>query len=303
MSHEIYRNSTQFVYLDIYGDTADPGSVSATISNEFTETVAPEGPDTTSVPGAERWAVTIGFAHTQDVGEIKVVWEVTIDGNSATKTDYFDVVVPLISLSDIRNEISANPVEMTDDQLARVESKVRSFIESYTNQQFAPKHETLLVRTESPAITLPKRLLRLHTDSVINSYPYRIENDGWVLNLLTPSYVEYPGVIYPPPAYDIKRDAFEVYSRSPRRYKTDRTVQIDGYWGWDRVPVPVQEAAYLLVQDFLSNDSIYRDKYLTSMTAADWRIQFNSGAWRGTGNARADQLLMNYVVQGGWAVV
>jgi hypothetical protein len=39
------------------------------------------------------------------------------------------------------------------------------------------------------------------------------------------------------------------------------------------------------------------------MTAADWRIQFYSGAYLRTGNVRADQLLADYVVTRGWGVI
>jgi hypothetical protein len=78
---------------------------------------------------------------------------------------------------------------------------------------------------------------------------------------------------------------------------------ITGTWGWKFVPSEVKEAARLLVNDFASGDTIYRDRYLTSMTAADWRIQFNSGAFAKTGNVRADQLLSNYVLTRGWAVI
>ena len=65
----------------------------------------------------------------------------------------------------------------------------------------------------------------------------------------------------------------------------------------------VKEAAKLLVNDYACAEQTYRDRYLTSMTAADWRIQFHSGAFLKTGNVRADQLLRDFVLKGGWAVI
>jgi hypothetical protein len=78
---------------------------------------------------------------------------------------------------------------------------------------------------------------------------------------------------------------------------------ISGQWGWNSVPAAVQEAAALLAHDYACADVLYRDRYLTSMTAADWRIQFNAGAFSDTGNVRANQLLEEYVIKNNWVAI
>jgi len=88
-----------------------------------------------------------------------------------------------------------------------------------------------------------------------------------------------------------------------QEFKEGVIYPISGVWGYEAVPESVKEAARLLVNDYACADSQYRDRYLTSMTAADWRIQFNSGAFVRTGNVRADQLLSEYVTTRGWGVI
>jgi hypothetical protein len=85
-------------------------------------------------------------------------------------------------------------------------------------------------------------------------------------------------------------------------WKDDYKFAIRGDWGYKSVPTAVQEAAKLLVNDYGCSEAVYRDRYLESIKAADWRLQFSSQAWEHTGNARADQLLSEFVLLD-WAVV
>ncbi len=84
--------------------------------------------------------------------------------------------------------------------------------------------------------------------------------------------------------------------------KNDYPFEITGDWGYKSVPAPVKEAARLLVNDYACSEQLYRDRYLESIKAADWRLQFSSRAWEYTGNVRADQLLSEYVILD-WAVI
>lgn len=85
-------------------------------------------------------------------------------------------------------------------------------------------------------------------------------------------------------------------------WKNDYPFEITGDWGYKTVPAAVKEAAKLLVNDYACSESAYRDRYLESIKAADWRLQFSSRAWEATGNARADYLLSEYVILD-WAVI
>lgn len=85
-------------------------------------------------------------------------------------------------------------------------------------------------------------------------------------------------------------------------WKNDYPFEITGNWGYKTIPANVKEAAKILVNDYACGEIAYRDRYLESIKAADWRLQFSSRAWEYTGNVRADQLLAEYVLLD-WAVI
>jgi len=302
---DIYRNSTQFVYLDIYGGVADAPPTAVCVDEAGTTTdLTVQGPETTT-DNAQRWTATIPLTLTQNVGELTVNWNFALDGVTATKTDYFDVIVPLADLATLRDELELGE-EVTDAQLARAERKVRNFIENFCGQAFVPTDETVTLKWDGENIMLPKRLISFTSSNPVLAVVPVIKGDGFVLNIpeltpdgypiVDPSYGDtYPtdssGIIIPP------------YLSRTGYYKQYKQITITGHWGWDRVPNNIQEAAFILVNDYLSPDQLYRDKYLTSLTSPDWRIQFHGSAFRRTGNARVDALLEDYVVKHLWRLI
>jgi hypothetical protein len=207
--------------------------------------------------------------------------------------------------------------EGTDVELRQVERAVRTAINAHTGQSFSNKVETKRVRgNDSNILPLPERLLEftgIGGNFFGNTSGLEVTGGGW--------YLTTGGDLGLPFIPSIRQDAWDINSgshlelpvpiRLPHwvRRSTGNTFyrnyhyEISGTWGWKSVPAEVREAAKLLVNDYACGDSIYRDRFLTSMTAADWRIQFNNRAFNGTGNARADQLLSGYILDRGWAVI
>lgn len=214
-----------------------------------------------------------------------------------------EVVTPILSPREIRD---IDPVVFADDaEVNKIERAVRHVINAYTGQEFGHYLGTLKATgSGGTAISMPRRLLDIThlNDEAISPAHISIEADGYILRHypwgVPPVKADYHGlhmhvggVIHNP--NDVRLATF----KSSRQYK------IKGRWGWETIPAPVKEAAKLLVNDYACADSQYRDRYLVSMTAADWRIQFHSGAYQRTGNVRADQLLSDFVVTRGWGVI
>ena len=258
----------------------------------------------TAVPD-EGYSAVLPLHLLQHDNDLKVYWTLTYLEPS-DDTEYtinrvtpVEVVTPILS----RAEILGVWDTATDEEVVMIEKAVRHIVQAYTGQEFGHFIGTETVKGDgSPALYLPRRLLSLETvNGAAVGTQFTIDPDGYILR-------HYPYGVPP-----VKADYFGLHMHtggvihnpnnvSLRNWKR-QTYAINGRWGWEEVPASVKEAAKLLVNDYACADSQYRDRYLTSMTAADWRIQFNSGAFLRTGNVRADQLLSDFVVTRGWGVI
>lgn len=290
---EIYRNSSQFIYLDIHNGSADDTPTAEVIIRDadpvpLTVIEINDGID----PNDQRWEAVLGFAQTQDVGELKVVWEFEVASQPAIKTDFYDVVVPLAEIDDVRTELGLGD-EFTDGQIIKAERQVRRMIESFTGQQFAPVEQTVFVNSSSDTyLNLPKRIISI--DSIETSrYPVtaeslQISHNGW--------YVIKHEPYFPSTVYVSRPMINDPYSEINRSWRNGEVIGITGTFGWERVPAPINEAALILIEERLCPETLYRDRYIKTMTAADFRFELDKGAYAGTGNVVADQILLQWRV-------
>lgn len=246
--------------------------------------------------------VTYVITYTEDVDYIVNDPEDNVPQTyTITKNVNVKVVTPILTKSEIR-DIDPDVFD-TDAEVVKIEKAVRHIIQAYTGQEFGHYLGTQTVRgTASKALFSPKRIIELQAvNGVFPAFKYQVDPDGYVIR-------HYPWGVPP-----VKADYHELHMHTggvihdPNNvrwaYWSNRSYELTGRFGWEEVPASVKEAAKLLVNDYACADSQYRDRYLTSMTAADWRIQFHSGAFVRTGNVRADQLLSDFVVTRGWGVI
>lgn len=295
---EIYRqtvNRISFEAPDADTNVTATGSLNG--DTPITLTVEP--------PVADSKMRYVTLPYVNDEGTVRVEWTMnnitTFNGpQSVTVSDTYDVVTPILSDDEIKE---IHPLA-TPPEIKRVEKAVRHIINAHTGQRFGRFVGVHEVKGNGTAVLqLPARLLSL---SEVNGEAagghYLIGAEGWTLQ-------HFPWGVPP-----IKADYYGLHQHrggvihNPNNVRLadflkSRTFAIDGVWGYEEIPAAVVEAAKLLVNDYACGDNAYRDRYLTSMTAADWRIQFHDGAFAKTGNVRADQLLSDYVLKRGWAVI
>jgi hypothetical protein len=243
---------------------------------------------------------------TQNDQDLKVEWSfnyVDVDGKTYLfkETTNVSIVTPILSLVTIIEILGSTT---TNSEAMAVERMVRHIISAHTGQNFGLLEGSKLVSGKGGnTIALPARLLELTkvNGMAVSSKPYRISGSGWYLT--TPDWgvpgikADYYGL------HEINGQISNPNGVALLGFHTGFEYTVEGKWGWYEVPEAIKEAARLLVNDYACNDSVYRDRYLNVVSASDWRVEFNAGAFAQTGNVRADQLLSNFVLKRGWAVV
>jgi hypothetical protein len=255
---------------------------------------------TLPVPAAVGGAVEVQLSYLQYDGELVVKWTFDVEYETFIDNIYYDVVTPILTKEEVVDIFDPQP--LSDKEYIKIEAATRHIINAHCGQTFGKYIGTWSVAGDaSNSLALPARLLQVLNIDGDEAANYTILGDGFNIR-------HYP---YGQPV-NIKADVgtlerggviYDPYSINRARFEAATTYSIYGVWGYNSVPNTVKEAAKLLINDYACADSAYRDRYLTSMTAADWRIQFNAGAFINTGNVRADQLLEPYVLRRGWAVL
>jgi len=243
---------------------------------------------------------TATLPYLTDEGQVSIVWKFTVNGKSYTKTTNYNVVTPYLSTRWIKKNLMEGS---SDDDIREAEAAARYIVQAHTGQTFGKKTETKTITgVGGNSLPLPARAISIDSvNGVALPVSYSITGDGW--------YLSHPRFGLP----SIRSDYYGIHEvngviENPYGYHYQTFIrggkfEIAGTWGYEEVPDAVVEAMKLLVNDYASGDSMYRDRYLVSMTAADWRIQFTNGAFSQTGNVRADQLLGEFVLKSGWAVL
>lgn len=254
----------------------------------------------------EELSFTLPFFLTQNDRELEIRWAFNYVEDAVTypysQTTFVEVVRPIIPIAKVREILGAG---FDDHDVANVEQSVRYIIQAHTGQSFGKFAGAKRVYGRGDNfLRLPDRLLEFNSLNGSTTWANyaSVDNNGWSLSVkgyygIPPVKADYNGInefTSPVP--------ITVPQRVAPAFAAGAAYDIDGIWGWNYVPAQVEEAASLLIHDYSCADATYRDRFLTSMTAADWRIQFHASAFQDTGNVRANQLLEDYVVKRGWVV-
>lgn len=235
--------------------------------------------------------VALPYATTLAEGQFQVQLLFSYQSVNNTLSKYINVVTPILQ----KHEILKIHPNATAEEVWNIEAAVRYIVQNHCGQEFGHFFGTKRVYGRgSRVLHLPTHLISLTSvNDVTDEFRLVETSDGWELQYYpwgTPTgFVDglymTGGVITDPLRWSLGC------------WENGVLYTIDGEWGYLSIPSSVVEAAKLLVNDYACGDIQYRDRFLTSMTAADWRIQFDGGAFTDTGNVRANQLLEDYVVK------
>lgn len=308
ITHQVFWNgdvttpdTTPIVKLyDVTIDPAiSPAINPATVIQTLTSVADENNPGT--------YIVYVPYQYTNRNRTLRLRWEYTIGINNVIREDEVYVVTPYVDFNHVQDlgfsTDSSDPQYKSYKELLRAERYARKQIEQYTGQKFYLYDDVYTINGyDADVLPLPAKIYSLHElyandvllldniNSINNwNYPVEITTTGYGIRInragLVDNTVYTANGMIPPSIHD----ASGVFRNSV-------SYQVQGRFGWERVPDAVELAAIELMKDYFAKDTVWRNKYIKNISTFDWDFEYTSEAYAGTGNAYADRLLADYVM-------
>jgi hypothetical protein len=233
------------------------------------------------------------------------IQSIQVDGYS---TDHVDITVkrPYVTLSEMKDYFehaisngNSAIIDQSDAFLEKLERKVRYLINAYTGNDFKFEYKTVGAYGQNTDL--------LHLGQRIESFDKITSDDYVIYDSTEEPAIDILGatVAIAPSKFAIKVVAEGVNItewvdqnplQNPSYFGKDSAYLVRGEYGWKAIPEDIKVAVYELINDFICNDSIYRNKGLKSIQNDSFNIQFADGMLNGTGNLYVDSLLSQYKV-------
>lgn len=269
--------------------------------------------ETSDGNGDPIYSYLLGFDDTAGCRKLKAVWDFGTSDGVGKRTDYIEVVMPLVTPDEIQEEFPqfapGGDEAKTFDELKRMERTVRGIVTAYTNQVFTCELNKVrkVVGTDADALFLKYPIFNLHRvvqgDTLLygwktlDSDGNAVESDGFVELLRFDE--DFDEVVRRKvvrgSVFDVKADVTDTALRRGPIFKSGYIYSVTADWGFEYIPNGVNQAAKLLVRDYFCADGKYHEMGVNIVRSADWRMEFAHDPYSTTGNVYADQLLSRYV--------
>lgn len=317
---EVYTNTYSIIDIETFdsrGDLVDPiGDVSVEVYdydlyNEATDSlgsVIEEGVASQTLygdqPATGRFFYELSPAVTSHPRNLRLTWRFSIDpgeGEERVLSQEVFVNVPYADLRKLRELKELN--EYSDQEIMAMERLVSRIIDSYCGQSFGfEKNRTKTVMgSGSEYLILPDRLWELDNVAILDDFERIVrDSQGNVVEIDRSgrSLMEYVVVDLDNPWRIRNKRSYNFVSLDETRrrdfFRNGNVYAVTGNWGYPFVPARVTEATTILIKTYFYDDSAYRDRYISSIQAGNWRMTFSATGDATTGSANADIILSSY---------
>jgi hypothetical protein len=307
----INTNSQERIFLQVYNDGAltqvdSPGYVYLSIYDADNDSSAITGfSNLTAVDespaGIYSYNLSPAITNVNRVLEVK--WTYVVGGVSATQTDYYQVETPYATVSEVVDFLQfgsePNYANYVDPKaIVSAEKVARTIIEGYTGIKFYTYYGGQEVYgIGANTIHLTEKMLSLTQiyeneilvydttqNPVYNTFGYstEISPTGYQIRIWYPGW---------PDGWDNQMDP-NIYEYG--RFRDRYLYRFVGQIGYKYVPEDIKLACMLLINDVLSNDYNWRNKYLSKVNLSEISFEMAKGAFNGTGNITVDNILDQY---------
>jgi len=234
---------------------------------------------------------------------LEIRWTYTIGGVTVTQTDFYAVETPYSNVYETIDFLGfgsvPSDINYVDPKLiANAEKLARTIIEGYTGIKFYTYYGGQeIYGIGADTIHLTERMINLDKiyeneilvydntqDPAYNTFGYStvISPTGYELRIWYPGWQD---------GWNNQMDPTILYSG---RFRDGYLYRFVGQVGYKYVPEDIKLASMLLIQDILSNDYNWRNKYLHKVDLSEISFEMAKGAFNGTGNIAVDNILDQY---------
>lgn len=304
---QIDTNSIAILKLTTYDQDGFPVNVSGY------PTVQLENPDTGAIiasgqgalvdanyPGEYEYEVPRIYTSIDRV--LKVVWTYYVNQIQLNHIEYLYVITPYNPVDEIIEELglSSRPEDVNYYPYEKIISASRTakmIIDNYLGFSIGKSEKTIVAYgNNTDILNLPSRII---------SFDILKENDLEVINKLNNINIfgydveitetNYALRIAPNLGDDIlEYEKPNLIGINHGKFRDGYRYEIYGTMGWNYIPLEVKQANFLIINDLLCTDSVWRNKYVKKINTGQTSIELSGQAYFGTGNALADNILNKF---------
>ena len=304
---EVYTGSTGKVTIITFkeGVPVEPdSSPTIVVTNAVTGTSVASGTATLVDSDYEgEYEYTLPSSATNVDGVLKVVWTYVLDGKTNTETEYVYVVTPYATVDEIVAELgySARPEDMnyySYEKIRTAERAARMMINTELGFELGKKTGTTVAYgSGADVLLLGEKILSfdklVENDNTVIDITNNINIFGFDVEITETSY----GLRVVPanPGDDIdEQEEFDYTGFTKGRFKDGFRYEVTGVLGWNYIPPEIKQCVFLLVNDLLCNESVWRTRYANKVKTGQLSIEMSSLSFHGTGNSIVDSILQKF---------
>jgi len=298
---DVKINTAKTLTLTLPSD-ADSNAVSVVLTHEFGDVVQAATSATRSSEGVYTIAYgqqDSGVYVLNSSGKHRADFTYEVSGTQYTQSQYVNVYTPYINWA----EFSANHSELSSfaSRFDYYEKRARSVIDTFCGQSFEyyPNKSLTIDGSNHTTLHLPVAINTLRKVTINSG-----DSDSEIIHDYTDSSLSNIEKVRKPfnfeAAYFLRFKSNVVQTNSSRimgkTFKEHSDYKIEGDFGWPEVPLNIKQAADLLIEDLMNDDSEYRRHGVYEVDMDILKFRMKDNFYESTGNIEADILLMDYTM-------
>lgn len=304
---EVYTGTVGTIYLTTYEDgvPVDPDATPTVVVTDA-ETGASVATGTATLIDADydgEYKFVLPTSATNTDRVLQVTWSYAISSKNIQEKENVYVVTPYATVDEIMSELGYSSQAQDSnyypyDKVRSAERVARMMINDYLGFSLGKYTGTVVAYGEgADVLILPTKMISFESlqenDRTVidisenyNQFGYEVEitETGYGLRILPQT-----------PGDDIsEKEYYDITNTFLGQFRNGYRYEVSGVIGWKYIPVEIKQAVFLLVNDLLCNDSIWRTKYVKKINSGQMSVELSSLTFTGTGNALVDSILQKF---------